>query len=110
MSDLSIWDHPHEVSDVDVAFPARGGELVPLDEEIPEVDPKWLELQRRWFYEGLPGQTEFHCVEGVDGEKAFRHLAVVNSTYAIKHEHKERAFAYLASRWFTDVVIPEETK
>lgn len=109
------WDRPTPVSDVDLAFPARALEIMPTHEEcetgLAALDPderqKWLNLQRKWFFEGLPStfQVALKTVDGerIDGETAWRHLQVIQGSYAPKHKHKEVAVAYLASLWFEDI-------
>lgn len=109
------WDQPTPVSDADVAFPARALEIMPTREQcqagLDALDPderqKWINFQRKWFYEGLPDtmQLALRTNDGVkvDGETAFRHLKVIQGSYAPKHEHKEVAVAFLASQWFEDV-------
>lgn len=103
---------PHEVSDVNMAFPARVvGILMPSYEDCTEglkalgnhERGKWVEFQRKWFYDGLPETTQVHTKPGIDSEKAFRHLICVQGSFEPKHEHKESAVAYLASLWFEDV-------
>jgi hypothetical protein len=90
-------------------------EVMPTREEaeagLAALDPiernKWLNFQRTWFYSGLPAtlQVALRTNDGVkvDGEKAFRHLHVIQGSFAPQHEHKEAAVAYLASLWFEDV-------
>lgn len=100
---MTSWTTPHHVSDADVAFPARALELMPPHAEIPDVDEKWQRFQSDWFYRGLPSDTEIDLQPGIDGDVAFRHLRVIQGSFAPKHEHKMAAVAYLASLWFRDV-------
>jgi hypothetical protein len=51
---------------------------------------------RQWKYEIKPK-------EGVDVDKALRHIQAIMRSYQPKHEHKEAAVAYLLSQWFDDV-------
>lgn len=109
------WSQPHEVSDADVAFPARAMEIMPTEEEceaglaLLDADErqKWLDFQSDWFFSGLPAtlQVALRTNNGVkvDGEKAFRHLKVIQGSFAPRHQHKQKAVAYLASQWFEDV-------
>lgn len=103
------WTKPTPVTDLDLAFPANALELMPPMEEceaaledMPDHGGKWLGLQTHWFRQGLPETVEFLLKPGVDGEEAIRHLRVVQESYAAKHQHKQAAFAYLASLWFDD--------
>lgn len=112
---MTDWSHPTEVSDVDVAFPARALEVMPTREEAeaglaalpPDERQKWIQFQKDWFFKGLPAtlQVALRTNNGVkvDGEKAFRHLRVIQGSFAPQHEHKRDAVAYLASLWFADV-------
>lgn len=98
------WNRPSPVTDIDLAFPARGLELAPPDELIPDtLDRKWLDFQQDWFMYGLPEDCEIDLQPGVDGNEAMRHLRVVQGCYGLKHQHKQRAVAYLASLWFRDI-------
>lgn len=107
---------PRDVNDVSMVFGANAVEdLMPsyeackagLDALPRDERRKWVEFQQRWFFEGLPKtvQVGLRVIDGkkVDGDKAFRHLASIQGSFAPKHEHKEAAVAYLASQWFEDV-------
>jgi hypothetical protein len=106
---------PAEVTEVDLAFPARGVELSPAMEDLPEpfndenvVHPAMGLVRRLNFGPEIPGNVEFHGVKGISPEMAFRHLMVVRGCFGLKHEHKEAVMAFLISRWFTKVVVPSE--
>lgn len=100
---MTDFSKPHPVTEIDLAFPARALELMPAMADIPKVDAKWLAFQSDWFAFGLPDDTEMDLQPGIDGNEAMRHLRVIQSSYAPKHEHKVAAVAYLASLWFVDV-------
>lgn len=107
----TAWAQPTPVMDVDIAFPARALEIMPSFEECEEglktlpleVAKKWLTFQMVWFRGGLPVETEIAVKDGIDAVEAMRHLSVIQGSFAPKHQHKEAAVAYLASRWFEDV-------
>lgn len=107
----SEWSKPREVTDLELAFPANALKLMPSREEseaaldaMPRADrKKWIDFQQAWFFNGLPKSTKVSLKDGVDGEKAFRHLGAIQGSFEPKHEHKEAAVAYLASLWFNDV-------
>jgi len=106
------WNKPQEVSDALLAFPAGILHLMPPREEIPENflnKQKWDSLFRDWFYAGVQG-LQFIPREGVDPEMAMRHLQTIMGSYEPKHEHKEEAWAYLASRWFEDATWEREKR
>lgn len=101
--DLSRWETPTEVSDVDIAFPARGAELTPDYDALPPEfrngsDP-WCHVAENAFH-GRHGDLMMSIRPGIDFDKAARHLQCVMGTYATKHEHKIAGAAYLLSRWF----------
>jgi hypothetical protein len=106
---------PKKVSDALLAFPGTVVKdlMVPM-EQIPEEfktgGTKWNRLQKIWFYEGLPGATEFDSKEGVDCATAMRHLMAIQRSYEPKHEHKSACVAYFMSLWFNDIVMPEPEK
>lgn len=96
-----------EVSDVDLAFPARGVEFAPPLSEIPELFRAGGTKGHRFFSDWFGGRVDWTRVgmlpkEGVDPAAAFRVLQVVAGTWSIKHQHKESAVAYLLHEWFED--------
>lgn len=97
-----------KVDDVDVAFPARGVELAPAWEDIPEKFKRENTVGKRLFgvlFYGEPRTktVEWHPKRGVDKNDACRVLAVIIGCFGLKHEHKEAAFAYLVDEWFDAV-------
>jgi hypothetical protein len=94
-----------EVADVDLAFPARGGELAPAWNDIPDEFKRSDTPEVRLFgilFAGatLPAGATVQAREGVDQEKALRVLRVVMGSYALKHEHKVASWAMLCREWF----------
>jgi hypothetical protein len=98
---------PVPVSKVDLVYPARALDLMPPLHQIPsryrQINP-WSAFCTHWMFQGLTDEVQFHLKDGVDGEAAYRHLSVIVGSFAPKHEHKEAAFSYLCSLWFTKVV------
>jgi hypothetical protein len=93
---------PVEVDDVSIAF-GGGGDLAKMMPKVPENYPdrqKWERFQNDWFYHGLKSTAGLVAREGVDKDKAIRHLKTIQGSFEPKHEHKEAAVAYLASLWF----------
>lgn len=93
-----------DVSDVDIAFPAEVYHLMPREKDIPRDYPdqrKWTQFQRDWFFGGLK-DLKLVPKEGINQDKAMRHLKCIQGSFAPSHEHKEAAVAWLASLWFTD--------
>lgn len=87
--------------------------LLPPYEEIPEdfrrergESKKWHAIQSRWFFSGLPGNTEFKEKPGIDVNAALMHLGAIQGSFDPKHEHKQAAVAWLMSLWFDDVILP----
>lgn len=103
MADLSKYDKPQEVSDVDLAFPAHVvGKLIPKREDLPEefqknwTNNEYCELASRWFYKGLRGIT---FKEGIDTQMAGRHIQAVLGSFEPSHEEKIGGAGYLMSIW-----------
>lgn len=102
---------PTEIGSTPLAD-AELAKLVPAYEDIPaafKVENRnganpYVAFHRRWFFHGLPENTRLVGKDGVDPEAALRHLAAINRSRAIKHQHKEAAIAYLASLW---IEVPE---
>ncbi len=96
---------PKDVSDVDMTFPASVKHMMPKWEEIPEEfkrgHGKWNDLMSDWFDRGLKSLS-VTPKEGIDQNKAIRHLSCILRSFEPKHEHKEAAVAYLMSQWFED--------
>jgi hypothetical protein len=100
------YAQPHPVSDVQVVFPANLGELLPPYEDIPEDFRRergdarqWIDFQRQWMFRGV-SKAALTPRPDVDVDAALRHLKVIQGSFEPKHEHKEAAVAWLASRWF----------
>ena len=107
---MTDWTKPTMPSDAEMAFPAEP--KMPKMSEIPDDWPKkehWLELQRKWFFDGLGSIKGFVVKEGIDPKTAVKHLHTIQASFAPKHEHKELAVAWLASLWFEDWVPGEGT-
>lgn len=112
------WALPAEISDVEMAFGSNAMDHMPTREECeaglrelkPKVAKRWRAFQAAWFFDGLPSEVEFKLADGIDSEKAIRHLRMIQGSFAPKHEHKEAAVAYLASRWFKSVKHYEKTR
>jgi len=98
-----------EITDVELAFPARALEWMPPMEAIPPEfhdmngQTEWNRIARAWFYTGLPSTTGFHVKEGVDGAAALRAISATLGSFAPKHEHKEAAVAYMLASWFDKI-------
>ncbi len=92
---------PIEVSDLDIAFGGKAMQILPPMTEIPTEfhtgESPWCKWQREWFFEGLKSVPA--AKDGIDQRMAIRCLAVVQGSFAPKHEHKEAGVAYLASLW-----------
>ena len=98
------FDQPKVISDLQMAFPATLGQLLPPWDSIPEEFQRghtpWNRFVGQWFFTGWPQDKDLHQREDVDGELAFRHLYTILRSFEPKHEHKEAAVAWLMSRWF----------
>lgn len=112
--DPNEWAKPSEISPLQLAFPAGVANLMPprdaCERELAELPSKgrpWREFQQKWFFHGLTG-AEFVMQDGIDKTTALRHLAAIQGSFEPKHEHKEAAVAYLASRWFVEVKLAQK--
>ena len=96
------WFPVVEVNDVDMAFPAR--KVWPDYEVIPDKykrrDHPYVELFSGVFFDGKSSLFRGVPREGIDPEKAWRHLVCVFGTYGIQHEHKEAAVCFLIDSFF----------
>ena len=82
---------------------------VPNYDEIPEdfkdmnahhkktEAAKWIQWQEEWFFNGIKSFPKVK--DGIDEKAARSHLASIQRSFDIKHEHKMAAVAYLASLW-----------
>lgn len=107
----SHWDTPCPVSDIDLAMGCNLVNLLPPYDNIPKEfknqSHPWCKWQAKWFYEGLTRNQIPKSKEGIDKNRAIRHLRTIQESWEPKHEHKEAGVAYLASLWFE---CPSETK
>ena len=102
---------PQEVDDITAAFPTRVSHLMPLWtwhigdewERKPEAQT-WLRFQSDWMFQGLPHGCAIAAKEGVDPEKAIKHLAAIQRSFEPKHEAKMYSVSFLASQWFEKIV------
>jgi hypothetical protein len=98
----NTFDRPHAVTDAEVAFPANAMQLMPAENEIPSefkrINHPWVRWQAKWFFSGLDEMPK--PKPGIDLKLAMRHLSVIQASLEPKHEHKQAAVAFLASKWF----------
>ena len=98
---------PVELSDLDLAFPAKVSQLMPKYTDIPKEftdfnrHNKWQQMVSDWFFCGLK-DLKLAPKAGIDSKKAIRHISAIMGSFEPKHEHKEAACAYLLSLWFDD--------
>lgn len=97
---------PQEITDVELAFPTAVKGKLPDYSEVPEEfkknDNPWVKLFEKMFYEGLQ-DPKFYGKDGINPEKAYRHIRYVMGSWEPKHEHKTAGVAYLMSLWFQKV-------
>lgn len=101
---------PIDVDSLTMAFGAgeQFRKMMPPKDSIPPEfyrHTKWNDLFSRWFFTGLPKETEFVAKPGIDKAKALRHIRTIMGSFEPKHEDKEAAVAYLLSLWFDDVKL-----
>ena len=106
MKTNTSFEKPIKVTDVEMAFPASVGHLMPAYKDIPEefkgTGNPYVRWQQKWFYQGLKSEDIPNVKEGIDMPMALRHLSCIQRSFEPQHEHKEAAVAYLASLWFEE--------
>lgn len=90
---------------LDLAFPVSVKHLMPDPSTIPR-ESKHSGLVSRWFFSGLPKDTEFVPREGIEPGKALAHVKCIMGSFEPKHEHKEAACAFLLDQWFSEIKVP----
>lgn len=113
------WDKPQDVDDLTLTFPAHVcGVLLPSRDELPELyqrdwhrsDNYWCNVACVWFYKGMGKNTVFDVNEGIDPNKALRHLQACLRSFEPSHEEKIGGVGYLMSLWFDSVEIDDYVK
>lgn len=105
---------PKEVDAPTAAFPGSViGTYLPEEKDIPEEfkphgATDWNDLFSTWFFTGLPQDTIFVAKEGIDKDKALRHINTCMRSFQPRQEHKEAGVAYLFSLWFEEVRNSEQ--
>lgn len=89
---------PKDVDDVTMHFGGIKG-LMPPRESVPDRFTWGDRLFNDWFYRGLKS-IELTPKDGIDRDKAVRHIRTIMGSFEPKHEHKEAACAYLFELWF----------
>lgn len=91
-----------EVTDVDVAFPARGVEIAPPWESIPDEFKRLGQtiVSDLFFGRVDMDSLKLYPLPGVDPNKAWRAIQVVLGCYGLKHQHKEAAALFMLHNWF----------
>lgn len=98
---------PKEVSNIMLAFPANVVKeyMIPYN-EIPEEYKNFNQRTEGgkffmdMFYCGIT-DVEITPREGIDPEKAWRHIRAISGSFEPKHEHKEACVAFLLEHWFS---------
>lgn len=95
---------PKSTSPMDrIAGPENVHDFVPSPVDLPRDYPHrrhYENLQARWFFDGLPTSELAPPAPGIDRDLALDHLAAVQASFDLPHEHKSRAVAWLMSQWF----------
>lgn len=94
-----------DVTDLDIAFPGNVSHLMPAPNDIPRefshAKNMWNRFFNDMFYSGIL-TADLRPRDGIDPQKALRHIRAIAGSFQPQHEHKEAAVAYLMSQWFTD--------
>lgn len=93
---------PHQVDDVTLAFPAIIDDLMPDERLHVGYNSALGRLAADIFGEG--DRYGFCAREGIDAEKAWRHIAAILRSFAPKHEHKIGGVGYLIGEFFETVI------
>jgi hypothetical protein len=105
-----LFGTPAQVTNMDIAFGGSMSKLLPAWKDIPyefkRGHTKWNRIVSKWFFSGLPKETRFVPKDGIDTNAAKAHLRAILVSFEPKHEHKESSAAYLLSKWFEDVEVP----
>jgi hypothetical protein len=92
-----------EISQLDVGFGTTKGlpAYASIPDEFKRGKTKWNKLFSDWFFSGL---TSFSVApaDGVDKDKALKHIRALMASFEPSHEHKEAGVAYLMSKYFAD--------
>lgn len=86
--------------------------FIPSREEIPKEfwgvgqENKWKNIYVRWYYKGLPDNTEFMAKPGIDNTNARNAVRALMVCRKPEANHKSAACSFLLSEWFEDVRIP----
>lgn len=95
-----------EVNGLELAFGGDMKKLLPSYNEIPDEFKndrnKWVKVVSDWFFYGLKN-AQWKPKEGIDTQKALRHVKAIMGSWEPNHEHKEAGCAYLLSEFFEDV-------
>ena len=96
-----------EISDGQLAFGAHDDFMMPKYEDIPDEfkgsgTGKFGKFFTDMFFKGIKN-CKLYPKEGVDAEKAWRHIRAVTTSWSSAHEHKTAGVIYLLNEWFEDV-------
>lgn len=102
-----IYEKPHEVDQVTLAFPARLGVLLPDYDLLPDnyrsLDAWGCDRAEAWMFGMLKEYGEIGVAKpGIDFNLAIRHLTAILHSFEPKHEHKIAGAGYLIEKWFDD--------
>lgn len=80
--------------------------MIPMN-EIPNEfsmmrNNKWVKLFDDMFFKGIT-LTKVEPKQGIDKDKALKHIRVIATSWDCKHEHKTACCAYLFSLWFDNI-------
>lgn len=97
-----------EVTGAQLVFSTSVEGFIPPYEQLPQEFKSYgsknvcweIRLFTDWFYRGVK-YLVLVPREGVDKEKALRHVRYVMGSWEPKHEHKTAGVAFLLREWFS---------
>ena len=103
-TEITGFDQPKELTNAEVAFGRIDG-LMPPYKGLEEFDcytrgtKSWgRTLFTDWFYSGIKN-LDLKPREGIDKDKALRHIKAIMQSFEPSHEHKVAACSYLFEKW-----------
>jgi len=84
-----------------------------LDNLLPKYVPAeflknpepWKSIAEKWFKRGLEKTSVLTPIQGIDKEKAIKHIECLFNTFYLNKKRKITNASFLLSQWFTQITI-----